>query len=333
MAEKLKFAFYWAASCGGCEVAVLDINEKILDVAGLADILLWPVALDFKYKDVEALPDGHIDVAFVNGGIRNSEGKEIAELLRRKSKTVVAFGACANFGGIPGLANFHDREQIFDRVYRETPSTCNPENVRPLPSFCAPEGELHIPAFFNNVYRLKDVITVDYFLPGCPPPPSLILTAVQAIASGNLPPPGSVLGGLSAVCDSCKRVKQEKKVKGFRRIHEVIPDPERCFLEQGIICCGSVTRDGCGTRCLNANMPCRGCFGPLPGVVDQGAKLLSAVATLVDSNDPGEIQAIISQITDPAGTFYRFGLPNSLLARKVPARSAAVQERKEAAAT
>jgi len=59
--EKLKIAFYWAASCGGCEVAVLDINEKILDVVAAADIVFWPVAIDIKYKDVEAMPEKSID--------------------------------------------------------------------------------------------------------------------------------------------------------------------------------------------------------------------------------------------------------------------------------
>ena len=66
--KKLKLAFYWAASCGGCEIAVLDINEKILDIVAIADILFWPVAIDVKYKDVEEMPDKHIDVCFFNGG-------------------------------------------------------------------------------------------------------------------------------------------------------------------------------------------------------------------------------------------------------------------------
>ena len=62
--DKLKFAIYWAAACGGCDVAILDINEKILDVAANVDIVLWPIALDFKYKDVEALPDGSVSQPF-----------------------------------------------------------------------------------------------------------------------------------------------------------------------------------------------------------------------------------------------------------------------------
>lgn len=313
MSDKLKFAFYWAASCGGCDVAVLDINEKILDVAGMADIYLWPVAMDFKYKDVEELEDKFLDVCFFNGAVRNSEQHELARLLRKKSKTMVAFGSCAHLGGIPGLANFYSKEEILDTVYAETASTENPDNVKPQTSFQAPEGTLTIPEFYGQVYKLDDVVKVDYYLPGCPPPVDLILTAVEAIATGNLPPVGSVIALDKTVCDTCERKKEEKKVKEFKRPHEIIPDPEKCLLEQGIVCLGSATRGGCGARCPSVNMPCRGCFGPMSGVVDHGAKLASAIATLVDSNDEREIKEILSHVADPGGTFYRFGLPSSLL--------------------
>ena len=112
--EKLKIAFYWAASCGGCEIAVLDINEKILDVVQAADIVFWPVALDVKYKDVEAMPDKFIDVCFFNGSIRTEEQEHMAKLLRQKAKTLVAFGSCAHEGCIPGLANLHNRKEVFE---------------------------------------------------------------------------------------------------------------------------------------------------------------------------------------------------------------------------
>ena len=111
--NKLKIAFYWAASCGGCEIAVLDINEKILDVVKIADIVFWPVAIDIKYKDVEALPDKHIDITFFNGSIRNSEQEHMAKVLRAKSKTLVAFGSCAHEGCVPGLANLSDKKEDF----------------------------------------------------------------------------------------------------------------------------------------------------------------------------------------------------------------------------
>jgi F420-non-reducing hydrogenase small subunit len=102
--EKLKIAFYWAASCGGCEVAVLDVNEKILDIVAAADIVFWPVAMDIKYKDVEAMPDKSIDACFFNGAIRTEENEKIAKLLRKKSKILVAFGSCANDGCVKSLA-------------------------------------------------------------------------------------------------------------------------------------------------------------------------------------------------------------------------------------
>ena len=102
---KPRVAFYWCASCGGCEEAVLDLAEEVLNVAAAVDIVFWPVALDFKQKDVEAMDDGSIAVSFVNGAVRTTHQLEMAHLLRRKSRLIVAFGACAQLGGIPGLSN------------------------------------------------------------------------------------------------------------------------------------------------------------------------------------------------------------------------------------
>lgn len=314
--DKLKFAIYWAASCGGCDVAILDINEKILDVAEIADIVLWPIALDFKYKDVEAMPDGSVDVCLFNGAVRNSEQEDIAKMLRAKSKAMVAFGACACFGGIPSLGNVSDREHIFRRVYQETASTANPDTVYPQTVTEVPEGTLELPEFFDTVKSLAQVIPVEYFIPGCPPPADLIVTVVTAIATGQLPPPGAVIAPDKALCDECERERSDDKtVKEFRRPWQFIPDKEKCFLEQGLVCAGPATRAGCGARCIKVNMPCRGCFGPPPGVSDQGAKLLSAMASLVDSEDEAEIAEIIRGIKDPLATFYRFGMANSTMGR------------------
>ncbi|HVQ00515.1 MAG TPA: oxidoreductase, partial [Candidatus Thermoplasmatota archaeon] len=124
--KKLQIALYWGASCGGCEIGMLDIDEKILDLTAAADIVFWPVALDTKYKDVEALADGSIDACFFNGGIRNSEAEHLAKLLRKKSKILISFGACAVSGGVPGLANLSNREGTFTTAYLENPSTDNP---------------------------------------------------------------------------------------------------------------------------------------------------------------------------------------------------------------
>lgn len=315
---KLKLAFYWAASCGGCEITVLDLNERILKVVEVADILFWPVAMDFKYKDVETLEDKALDVCFFNGAIRNSENEHVAKLLRERAKVMVAFGSCAHMGGIPGLANLVDSGSIFDTVYRDTPSTDNPEGIVPQTSHKVSEGELTLPHFYETVKTLDQTVEVDYYLPGCPPAVEQVWGAVEAIVSGSLPPAGSVIGASEkSVCDDCPRLKEEKRIPSIKRIHQVLPDPEKCFLEQGIICVGSATRGGCGTRCLNAHMPCRGCYGPGPGASEQGAKMLSALSSVIASTDPGEIKAILDEMPDVAGTLYRFSLPGSIMRRAI----------------
>jgi F420-non-reducing hydrogenase small subunit len=313
---KLKLGLYWAASCGGCEITVVELREKILIVDQVADILFWPVAVDFKYKDVEAMPDKHIDVCLFNGAIRTSENEHLAHLLRRKSKVLVAFGSCAYEGCIPGLANLFDRQSIFDRVYMESPSVDNPNGVLPQQTYEMPEGEIRLPKFYNTVKTLGQVVDVDYFLPGCPPQPPQVWAVIEAILAGNLPPKGSVVGATEkTVCDECKHVREEKRIKQFHRIVEIIPDPTRCLFDQGIICAGPATRGGCGALCPSVNIPCRGCYGPPPNVVDQGSSLLSAVASVVDADTEEEAARIVGEIADPVGTFYRFSLPDSLLHR------------------
>jgi F420-non-reducing hydrogenase small subunit len=318
-AAKPKVAFYWCASCGGCEESIVDLAEDILKVVAAVDIVFWPVALDFKKKDVEAMADGSIAVSFINGAVRLSEQEEMVKLLRKKSQLVVAHGSCSHLGGIPGLGNFWNKETIFRRAYHTTPSTDNPNKVVPQEKTVVDGKELYLPRFYDTVYALDQVIDVDYYLPGCAPPRDLILSAVQAILEGKLPPKGSVLSPNKSLCDDCERneTKPEKlTIKEIKRPWQVMLDPEKCFLAQGVICMGPATRTGCGERCIEANMPCRGCFGPTDQVHDQGAKFLSSLASILDTNDEKEIEKIVETIVDPAGTFYRFSLPKSILRRR-----------------
>jgi F420-non-reducing hydrogenase small subunit len=321
--NKLKIALYWAASCGGCEIAVLDINEKILDVLQIADIVFWPVAMDIKYKDVENMPDKYIDICFFNGSVRSEEQEHMAKLLRRKSKTLVAFGSCAQEGCIPGLANLHDRKEIFNKVYLESKSVSNPNGTVPQVKTEVKEGVLKLPEFYDTVKTLDQTVEVDYYLPGCPPPVKLIANAIDAIAKNELPPKGSVLAPLKSVCDECPRKKENKRISKIYRVYEKIPEPEKCLLEQGIICMGPATRSGCGAQCLTVDMPCTGCGGPCPNAPEQGAAMISALASILGLEEEKEkysdedVEQLISQIKDPIGTFYMYSLPSSILRRKV----------------
>ncbi len=316
--SKPKFAMYWAASCGGCEIAVLNTHELILEVDANFDVVFWPVAMDAKYHDVEAMDDGSITLCLFNGAIRNDENEEMAHLLRRKSQLLVAFGSCASEGCIPGLANLYSKQAMLDTAF-STITTDNPGAVRPIIAYDMPEGRIEIPYLYETVRTLDQVVKVDYSMPGCPPESHQIAAVVRLVIDalhGNaaLPPRGAVIGaGDSTVCDECRRTRSEKTITEFRRMATFQPDPVQCLLEQGILCSGMATRSGCDARCPSANMPCIGCYGPAAGVVDQGARMMSAVASVIGGNDPKEIRAIMRGIADPAGTFYRFSLPSSLL--------------------
>ena len=211
-----------------------------------------------------------------------------------------------------------DRDSIFERVYRTSESVENPKDYLPQTSYQMPEGEVTIPHFYDTVKTLDQVEDVDYYIPGCPPQAPQIWAVIEAILSGDLPPKGSVVGASpnKTVCDECKHDRMEKRITKFYRPHEIIPDHEACLFDQGIICSGPATRAGCGALCTTVDLPCRGCYGPAPGVIDQGTALLSAVASVVDANTEEEAARIIGEVVDPAGTFYRFGLPASLLHRK-----------------
>jgi len=319
MVAKPKVAICWLGGCGGCDEAVVDLNEAILQVTAAVDVIFWPVAVDFKYHHLEAMKDGEIALAIVNGHIRNSEQEEVARMLRKKSQLVLAFGACACFGGTPGMANFRTKEDIFNWVYRDAPTVVNPKGNYPQPKSKVDGKELALPEFYEQVFALKQIIDVDYYLPGCPPPPDLIANAVNAVLEGKLPPKGATLAPHKALCDTCKRneTKPDKiSIKDIKRIHEVEASPDTCFLAQGILCLGIATRGGCGESCININMPCRGCFGPVEGVEDSGAKFISALASMLDAENDEEMKQLIDKLDDLAGYTYRFSLPTSLLRKR-----------------
>ncbi|RKY82770.1 oxidoreductase [candidate division KSB1 bacterium] len=318
--SKPKLAVYWAASCGGCEIAFLDIREKIIEVDKAADIVFCPCIMDTKYKDVEEMANGEIDVCLFNGAIRNDENLHMARLLRKKSKILVAFGSCATEGCIPGLGNLTTKRGIIDYVYHQAPSNDNKSKTEPKSVTKTKNGDLSLPELFSYVRTLDQVVDIDYRMPGCPPVADQIWNVLEAVLSENLPPKGAVIGvNPKTVCDECPREKSEDKVvKKFVRPHMVKEiDPDKCLLDQGIICNGPATRAGCGALCTQVNLGCRGCYGPAEGIDDIGGKLAGAIASMVDSNDPEEIEKIVNEIPDPVGTFYRFNLPGSIIGRKI----------------
>ncbi|HEY5997130.1 MAG TPA: hypothetical protein VIU29_08905 [Candidatus Deferrimicrobiaceae bacterium] len=317
-------AIFWASSCGGCEISVVNLHERLLDFDAHFDLVFCPCLVDAKADDVRAMPDRSIQVTLFNGAIRNDENVEMAHLLRKKSKLLVAYGACASSGSIPALSNLHSREDHFRTIYGDNPTLDNPGGVRPARRTLADEGELRLPRFHDRVRTLAQTVDVDYFVPGCPPESHQLWNILEMLIRGDaLPPKGAILGGgRKSVCDECARERKDKKIASIRRPFEFVPDPKACLLEQGLICMGVATRDGCGALCPQANMPCSGCYGPPEGVPDQGAKMVGTLGSILDIEPlkglseaaiRRHIDAILDGMPDHAGTFYKYTLAASLL--------------------
>ena len=332
MAEqrKLSVALKRGASCVGCDIAIINFNAELFSLLEVADIVFSPTLMDVKYDELKAMPDQSIDLGFYHGAIRNSDNEEMAHIMRAKCKLLIAYGACAHLGGIPGLANATTREAIFDKVYKTTVTSVNPRGVVPQEESQDEQGHcLTLPKFLDEVKALDDVVDVDYYVPACPPTHDMnmrILRLVKAyVEEGRpLPPKGTVIASAKTLCDECPRRRPDKlNVRKFKRLQDTPIDPEKCFLEQGLVCLGPATRAGCDAVCLQVNMPCRGCMGPTAAVSEQGASMLSALASVFGITDreielnEEQIEELMKQIPDPLGIFYRFSLPKSQLGRVV----------------
>jgi len=319
--SKKKLAIFTATGCSACENAVMDIHYQVASLTRWADISFWPYLLGSSWEDLESGPP--VDVCVFAGAIGTEADRQAALRLREKSKIMVACGACAAFGGLLGLTN----------LAPDSSEASADAAAEPL-----------VPVREPNVLGLSAAVRVDYFVPGCPVPQNLLWAAIQSlvcggeaptrisfaasrlpeaialsIASGVLPPHGSTFAGEKAVCASCSRVKEEKKFKLFERPYEINPDTSRCLLEQGLICQGLATREGCGGLCTAIAAGCRGCFGKAEAVYDPGAKMVSAIASTFDSADAAEIEAMSNKFVDLAGTFYRYTLPTQCALMAAPA--------------
>jgi F420-non-reducing hydrogenase small subunit len=271
----------WLNSCSGCEISIIDMGERLLDILAVADIVHLPALVDSKYYgqlgDRKHLSLPEADVGIISGGIRNEEHLEVALEMRKRCNLIIALGTCATHGGIPSLANTYTVDEIMERAF--TTETTDRPDAYPA------DG---IPQLLNTCYALDEKIKVDIHLPGCPPHPDHIFSALVALVQGK---PLEV--PTKSVCETCPTVRQGKgELKKVRRFLSAPKygapgeplDRMRCLLEQGFLCMGPVTRAGCGgdaitPRCISARVPCRGCSGPVRHEGNQLLDMLNALAS------------------------------------------------------
>jgi F420-non-reducing hydrogenase small subunit len=319
MKNKPKLALYWCAGCGGCEESVIDLAEALPAVARAAEIVFWPVALDRRYSDLYALEDNEIDAAFINGAVRMNEHVRMVRLLRQKSKTIIAHGSCAHLGGVIGLANLFTSRQLLDSAYGPSAGEADPTQWPAGDETPAPGDALPLPDLLPAVRTLGQIIAVDAIIPGCPPTPETMGHVIGDIIAGRRPQNGAVFAHDYALCRECPRKASKPdriEITRFKRLHATRWDATVCFLPQGLICLGPVTRAGCRARCIGANMPCRGCFGPTEKMEDFGAGAISLLAAVMADKNEADLMRLIDTIADPAGLIYRYCLAASVLGQR-----------------
>lgn len=168
---KPKISSDWMAGCAGCHMSLLDMDERLVQIAELADLRATPIT-DLKQPD----EDG-VDVGVLEGGVNNSSNEEVAHRMRQRCKILVAFGDCAVFGGVPALRNFFTLDEALRRAYVETESTDESGAIPSDPELCVPQ----------KVRALHEVVPVDLFLPGCPPDADAIYHVLSELAQGRMP--------------------------------------------------------------------------------------------------------------------------------------------------
>ncbi len=323
MADKIKTGFLLLGGCAGCEMAVVDLSEKLVDALEHVEIAFWaPTVADVKYDDLAKMEDGAIDVAFIDGMIRLDEHIHMAKIMRKKAKTLIAFGVCAALGGTAGMGSLHTKEELFAKAFNNTPTTDNPDGIYPQAE-CLVDGKynLTLPVYEDKVRTLNQIVEVDYYIGGCPPHPSHVGAAINAIVTGQLPPKGSWITNGKAVCDICDRNPSSMEngarimIDKVLRTVDGVPDKDICLLQQGYICFGPITQGDCGGSCLNVNVPCRGCGGPIPGAEDYGAQALSTIGSLL--KDENATSQLMEKYPNLAKFFYRYALPSGILPRKM----------------
>ena len=237
--------------CAGCVSSLLNAGDALLEILfGDFEIVYSPTFMDLK-----EVPE--VDLAIVEGGVRTEADEKLIREVRAKSKILVALGICATHGGITSLGNITSLKKLLEKEY-----------------FILATSKL--PELEDLMYPICNFVDVDYYIPGCPPMPFLIVHTLKSILSGKQP-----VRHQSVVCTECNRKIIAAKLDRLYGTYEKQADPELCLVSQGFICLGSMTRDGCGAPCPRAGFTCFGCRGPPDSLMYRSRDMYSFLITVI----------------------------------------------------
>lgn len=165
---KIRLATVWLGGCAGCHMSLLDLDERLLELAALADLVYGPLV------DIKDFPLD-VDIALVEGAVANVDNLELLLKVREHSRVLVSLGDCAVTGNVTALRNSGKVSELLGTVYHEEPGEA------PV----GPAAIREVPALLPKVLPLHHVVDVDVFIPGCPPDPERIWTVVSALLRGE----------------------------------------------------------------------------------------------------------------------------------------------------
>ncbi len=170
---KVRLATVWFGGCSGCHMSFLDLDEFLIDLADLVDIVYSPVV------DMKDYPE-NVEVCLIEGAICNEDNLELLHKIRQRTKVLVSFGDCAVTANVPAIRNqlgLGNTESVLQRAYIESAQD-NP---------CLPKADGIVPQLLERVIPVHEVVHVEHFLPGCPPPAAHIKALVVQMLSGVKP--------------------------------------------------------------------------------------------------------------------------------------------------
>ncbi len=288
----MRLALFSLSSCLGCQMVFLSLEEYLLSLISENNVSYAPFIVD--RKDLK-----EVDLVLVEGTVRNGDDYRKAKEAREKAELLVALGTCACFGGVQGLANTFSEKKLMRRRFGDGAAFAG-----------APQGVMRL-------LPLDSYIRVDAYLPGCPPPAALLKSFLEFAFSGTLP---SRQG--SSVCSECRvsGIPLPLPQPGPRRITDKAPVAGKCLLEQGYICMGPLTRDGCGAKCPSElGIPCSGCRGPSDAALMYPEQDLELETSRRLARATGHNQrAVLKAVKDPVHSFYKYCLAEPILRRRRP---------------